>query len=412
MQVRPPYRKCPFCRRQAFGVAAVLGDHYERRCALCGKPHWTQPPARYNLPPLDKKIIYLDQFAISNMMKALHPAFAFKQIDAFWRELFERLDQLCKLGAIVCPWSMFLAYESSMTEDHDALLRMGDQLSASVSFVGPDYIKAIQLRAFARAWATQTGVDPREVESSRVIKPSVNAWREAEFTVPYVDRTKAWIEQYNRLKAEIQADHSGVFERWKAESKKGFEDWFVEECKGFATGIQLVVERHLSRKAAGNEPPIPDLLTAVWAAQQVLQETGAPGRDSVLDFLCSPLLEQVPFVRITSSLFAAIADRGAHQGKLRYPTSDMRNDINVVAHLLPYCDAMFLDRECVGLVRERKVQEKVGCGTVLFCHRERSELIAYLDSIRQSVPPAQARAAIAVYGREWLRPSDDMYAVD
>ncbi len=46
----------------------MIGDHqYSRRCINC----WFDK--RFPLPKLSKKVIYLDQFVISNMMKQLDP---------------------------------------------------------------------------------------------------------------------------------------------------------------------------------------------------------------------------------------------------------------------------------------------------------------------------------------------------
>ena len=45
----------------------ICDRHYIRRCTSC----WFDQ--RLPLPPLDKKVIYLDQFVISNMMKELDP---------------------------------------------------------------------------------------------------------------------------------------------------------------------------------------------------------------------------------------------------------------------------------------------------------------------------------------------------
>src|SRR5882762_7984011 len=97
-----PFRKCPKCGAEQFGVLMVSGKHYIRRCRERACWH-TQ---RINLPGISKKIIYLDQFAISNMMKALNPEVKGHEraaADPLWRELFEALDVVCKLQLVVCP---------------------------------------------------------------------------------------------------------------------------------------------------------------------------------------------------------------------------------------------------------------------------------------------------------------------
>ena len=82
-------RGCPSRGRQdTYGVLMIGGIQYTRRCREC----WHSD--HYPLPPLEKKVIYLDQMVISHMTKALHPtAAAGREIDPFWRELFEKLDR-------------------------------------------------------------------------------------------------------------------------------------------------------------------------------------------------------------------------------------------------------------------------------------------------------------------------------
>ena len=62
-----PYVTCPKCRKEGFGVLMIDGRHYTRRCREC----WHTE--NIDLPPIRKKIIYIDQFAISGMMKVIRP---------------------------------------------------------------------------------------------------------------------------------------------------------------------------------------------------------------------------------------------------------------------------------------------------------------------------------------------------
>jgi hypothetical protein len=113
--INPPYIKCPKCGKNSFGILGIYDNHYCRRCRECFYPKGDEPYVRYPLPKLKKKIIYIDQFAISNMMKALNPetkAYKKGTIKKFWLTLFEKLDKLSKLQLIVCPYSESHRYES------------------------------------------------------------------------------------------------------------------------------------------------------------------------------------------------------------------------------------------------------------------------------------------------------------
>ena len=107
--ILPPYQTCPNCRRDAFGVLMIGGTSMVRRCRECFYDE------QFQLPDVDKSIVYLDQMAISNMTKILHPELsAGRAIDPFWREMFERIDFLCKLQVLVCPDSQTHREESAV----------------------------------------------------------------------------------------------------------------------------------------------------------------------------------------------------------------------------------------------------------------------------------------------------------
>src|SRR5271163_861838 len=92
--ISPPWRKCPSCGNDKYGVHIISGSRLLRRCRDC----WYKQ--EYQLPELRKKIIYLDQFVISNLMKLKNPTtkgHASVAADSFWTELHDLLLQLRQL---------------------------------------------------------------------------------------------------------------------------------------------------------------------------------------------------------------------------------------------------------------------------------------------------------------------------
>jgi hypothetical protein len=52
-------------------------------------------------PPHFKKVVYLDQFVISEIVNAIDPhAKAHARVDPFWRQAFEALEQVSKLQLV------------------------------------------------------------------------------------------------------------------------------------------------------------------------------------------------------------------------------------------------------------------------------------------------------------------------
>lgn len=96
--VSAPYIKCPDCGSDTFGVLMIGNHQYSRRCITC----WYD--GRFPLPKLKKKVIYLDQFVISNMMKQLDPDSSESKKGPhakFFQDLFETLDRACKLQLLL-----------------------------------------------------------------------------------------------------------------------------------------------------------------------------------------------------------------------------------------------------------------------------------------------------------------------
>ena len=90
MFIEKPFVGCPKCGQPEYGVLDVRHHRYTRRCRAC----WHTD--EYPLPPVLKKIVYLDQFAITNLMY-VHTK-AEKRLDPFWRELYSKLKWLSNLN--------------------------------------------------------------------------------------------------------------------------------------------------------------------------------------------------------------------------------------------------------------------------------------------------------------------------
>jgi hypothetical protein len=71
--IRAPYIQCPYCKANEFGVWIVGSGYYLRRCKACLCPSDDYLQAKYPLPPLNKKVIYLDQFVVSSIVKTVSP---------------------------------------------------------------------------------------------------------------------------------------------------------------------------------------------------------------------------------------------------------------------------------------------------------------------------------------------------
>ena len=130
-----------------------------------------------------------------------------------------------------------------------------------------------------------------------------------------------------------------------------------------------------------------------------IEEAGCPPAqklETALRFL-KEATGDTPFRQIAGSIYACIAKKAAAQKKP--PTQGFHNDVDVMSCILPYCDAMFMDREMAAYWREIQgtPSRRLPFETKLFSLFTKAEFLAYLDQLEQSVPERQSRLAREIY---------------
>lgn len=429
--INPPYISCPACERPEFGVLMVVRGGYVRRCRNCLYDE------RFPLPPLDKKILLLDQFAISNLMKVLHPEYRERvrrrrgEEERFWLELFERLDRLVKLQALVCPSTQAHWEESLPAPYYDALRRMYEHLAADVRFEDRRLIKHYQvLDAFIR-WLELAHPEfpPSELQALRQqrreesekregLRGPVDQWMGRLQIQARLGTEDEWIDDLRRERTRLHAKLEGLVDRWKREKDKRFEDHYRSELDAYGASE---IERYLGASTAlahmwqGTREFDPEafedalhsearLLIGMLEAH--LHERDVPA-DRVwsltLDFLTSDALHQLPFLRIACGMFAAIAVEAARQQAPK-PDRGMVTDINTISSVLPYSDAAFVDDRCRRLLEAARTPAALDYEAAVFSTATRDELLAWLDELEGSVDPAHVELVREVYGDAWLEP--------
>lgn len=148
-------------------------------------------------------------------------------------------------------------------------------------------------------------------------------------------------------------------------------------------------------------------LDPVMGLIHVAEQAGCTPNDAlgaVLEFLFSDIAFDAPANDISALMMAALA-RKAASGQRRPPSPGMWNDITAIASFLPYCDAMFLDNECAGLLREEPLRTKLApFGTRIFSGKTGDEFLAYLAGLEEQAGPEHVRLVADVYGDDWSVP--------
>ena len=371
------------------------------------------------LPPVRKKIIYLDQYVVSNLMKLENPALQRTDkltANPFWQELRDLLQELRDLQLIVCPDSASHVSESRISPFNAELKKMYEHLSGGITFHSFNEIGNSQIRELARAWSEQRepffNFDPR-----RVLSDDPHKWNER-FYITFHDNPFVIPANIKAARAMLHTHIAHLFHDVWSQEKRSFQYWYDLECKGFQGYLgQAVVKARRERAEVmlAFRPDVEPSLEAIGkiisspeealcnALRQIMRYPHTGGERSPEEVVAleksfgeANRIAEAPFVKLQAVMFAAIA-MSATGGKKEPPNEGMTTDIETVAHLLPYCDAMLMDNECRSLLNVPLAFRPPEASRVysLNC---RAKFLEYLRSLRAALTPEYIQALRDVYG--------------
>ncbi len=422
--INPPYIKCPKCNNATFGVLSVHDNFYLRRCKNCLHPRATEESVRIPLPTLKKKVIYIDQMAISNMMKVLNPetkSYKKGSVDEFWFLLFNKLDYLSKLQLIICPDSEFHEEESLLSPFYEPLKRIYELLSHGVSFNSYEVIERYQVYQHVKNWLKGEYGKKLELDINSVIRGKLNGWQDRLIISVDMRFDEKIIDDFRKNREVLHSGLSEVFKRWQTENDKDFYEWFQEEVDSFGRSTLGAHLNYLEKMrqyqgilneesilASINPPPATQLMRTL---HRVFENSGFD-RSKILEktdeYLHSQYIKDIPVVKIYSMILAAIA-RKAAAGQKNPPNQGMYNDICMISGLLPYCDAMFIDNACYNYLNEGPLVDEIDYDTKVFSQNKKEEFLEYLDTIESDASKSHLDRVYEVYGKDWAKPFTEIF---
>lgn len=404
--VHGPFKTCPQCGSPEFGVYGVHGHMYRRRCRACW--HGQEVP----LWPLSRKIIYIDQFAISDMMKTLnseHPRHQAARRNPFWLQLFERLSRLRNLQFAIFPHSDVHRVESLVSDAFEPLKLMYHHLSYGVGFRRVDALSQQQVNTALNAWLGGQ-LPVHDFNPDRTTSGRLNEWPDSVIITADLDYPQSQIDSIRTFRDEVHRKIVAFYnEDLRTSKERSFTYWLERERRISGESILQSVEMYAYRMdemIAGRIPFDLDNLYTSKAFQiyrlieTVMQESGvtdAEFENKLRMFLASDAYKDYPVNRISSLVWAAI-DQAAVLGQGEPPNAGTSNDVEVLC-LQPYCDAMFVDNGC------RALWEKVPrryrppyARARLFSYNTRDAFFAYLDEVEREGDPAVRQCAQELIG--------------
>jgi hypothetical protein len=410
-----PYVLCSKCGVEQFGILSIRGGYYTRRCRNC----WHK--ADFPLPDIRKKIIYIDQFAFSNIMKVLSPDSKGHErtvSEPFWKELFETLGVVCHLQLVVCPDSKQHQYESLTSAFYKGLKRTYEHFSGGLSFYASDDIKRHQIARLTECWLKKESAT-FDFDAQKITHGELHEWADRIY-ITVDGALDGFVDDLRVTRNEIHKGLQEVFEIWQRE-KKSFKEVFEAE-KGSYT--QTLVQAYLTQQKKVNDAlmrgEVPSLNDVLPSQQKIvlmqLQFTfeeafgKAESPKVMAGFLSAGVMNDAPFNVISASLFASLSQKAA-AGQKRPPNQGTNSDVNMLSTLLPYCDAMFVDNECRALWQDIPRDYKLPYPCALFSPNIGVEFLQYLNKIRDSATPEHLKIVSEIYGPDPMKPPQSIYGV-
>ena len=422
-----PYRNCPnpqCLAENSFGVFTPISESrsYSRECIKC----WHKE--HFGLPRIKKKIVYLDQFVISNLVKLLDkscPSHQKIKADPFWESLFIKLEKASKLQAIVCPDS-FYHRDESMTGgvEFKLMKRLYEHFSSGKTLYPSIIIEKNQITHHFESWLDGKKASFEFKPEDIAFEKDLHSWsvglRISVGGNPYPGQ----VEGLHKTNETTREQLKDVWTRWQNEKEVGFVERIKEETSGLWKGLisaarQFAMRRNnaMTKMAAGEnyEMDLDDFLPPmsndiIETLTRIAQAKGLQGNqipESIVSYFgnIDSLLE-IPQIRISSVMFAGWAHRAAN-GKKNPPKSTA--DVQFISSYLPYCDALFVDKESAILLREfpKGTPSKFRLAEFnahIFSLANKKQFLDYLDQLVADIPAEQMEILKDMEGEDYGKP--------
>lgn len=386
--IGPPYKLCPACGApEGLGLLMLGGNQAIMRCRSClGEQRRALPE------PPEPKVLYLDQWALSFLAKALHPDHRDKFVGddprtqrGAWPRLYARIERLVRLGLLVCPPSSIHRAETELDDRiAEGLRRVHLHLAGDAHLTHHLQVKSHQIYLAFCAWLDDSPVRP--LGRDAVVKQP-RRWPERLTIDVAFDVDPAAVEAFRASRAAATPEWQRIVDEWQTAGQRDFDVRFEEQLASFGPTLKIA--------------PMGD--TGILM-RNALGERGVPYelRQAKIDaFLASDAIKEVPFGRLGCGLFAALGWVAGRQQPVRVD-GGMREDFNTISVYAPYVDAMLVDRACARLLRETPLSDVLPERLDLFGIQDLEAFERWLDAVEAGAPDGHIELVRDVYGDDWI----------
>lgn len=380
-----PLLECPSCKQpKSYGRCFIGDSGLMFRCQRCAHCH-LEP-----LPTAKKKIIYIDQFALSKMVKL--------KGDTFWSHLYRRLIDLASEDLIACPYAFIHAEESLLSIAlRSALKGVYRQIGGHDEFKRPGEIEKAQLTRLLKQFVGKPDPEP-EPSWTDWAKKNPHCWSDLFHVHVDFDIDEDAVRSLREDKERFRKIMEGQCEEWKKKPQSFEEDvesnyvsWRTTLLKTRWHLVDWLVRWVLVLNGYECHPVFDKTLPA---------ETWKKALGVVNEFFLSETWKQALFIWLWVRVWAKIAEMARNPKGGRKPQPGDYYDCQVLAYYSPYCDAMFIDGGFRAIACAPQLNVEARFGTRCFSEKNRDEFIAYFDDIERMMPQDHKDALLFVHPTE------------
>lgn len=380
---------CPGCQSQrTFGNVDVYGHYVYRGCKRCRyKEH-------VNLPPIRKKVIYLDQFFFSH---------AFRGGDERFLAAAERIERLASLQLLVAPFSSIHEDETHQWEKRDALYKFLKATARGHEFEPAYEVERSQLVKSFQAWLAGQPVG-YELETRDALQEDVHHWDS--YMRIEVGRYMGDIELIRSLKRQTIEGLVDLFAGWRKLQSTFEEDLNAEYHVAGKAYMDFYLE-FAFRVAAGDYMALFDAPIVSQVVQTMLQviPEDVPPEERLRrcgGFLMSDHFREIPYQWLNAHLLATfkqMVKNGAYSNEERalQKLSGFFFDVKHIATYAPYADAFVMDQPMADLVSRPTVLLEQRYGTQVFSLNNWDTFIRWLDELENAMTAEHREGLLLAY---------------
>lgn len=246
----PPFRKCPKCRADSFGTLSVGGNTVTKRCKDC----------RYSddeiLPEVDKCVVYLDQFAVSELYKTKEgkrrPG---APSEKFWQSCYALADLAYKRQQVIFPASNLHSDETIVWHSPSELRLAHEMFGGETFFDRTDEIATNQEWEFAEAYISGSGRPALTFNVDEILSGDRNNWLPI-YHISVNSDYSIFAPSLRKDRSTAESSLTRLAEGW-ATSRRTFDQILKHELSSYGSAMREALRDQVAKTQAAfatNDP--------------------------------------------------------------------------------------------------------------------------------------------------------------